>query len=800
MRVNFTDRGSPPRPELSSVALCAFILWVCTAITLLYGHTWDITICIAVSSAGIVIALIAVWFLVARAQGRQKIICICFIGFAVGVACGAFQSGKLHYQQQCVMQQKTYEQDVQILSDPLSNEFGQSCYAVSLHAPYAHYKIYLPPDSHLMTWDYVHLYGSVQQIPSKVEESAWNKGYIGCVYARSVEHIAHPGVYEYISHQRKSALHLFADVKEENHIQETYSDGVMVLQAIVCGWRADLFQSDAYENVKSVGLAHLVAVSGAHLVLMSGFLAWMLRTCRVSKKVTIIVQIVFISSFIIFTGAPLSVLRASTMTACALLSFFAKRRTAQMHALGFCVALLICINPQNALSISFALSAAATAGILLFSRYFEAWFLCITKHHAQKICSIVAMTCAATMFTLPISSSTFSQLPLISPLSNIIATPFFSLLCSGGLVAIIIQGISVLIAPVSFLHSFAMNLVYVLTVCAHAFLQIIDALSKIPYACIPFTMSLEQGIVCIVACAVALLILWPRPHRGHGIGICMSAVIGAVVCIFILPVFNPVQIVALDVGQGDAILLQSNNHAILVDAGKPHAGVIAGLARHHVTRLDAVIISHHDDDHYGGITEVLRCVPVQRVYIAKGTRECSCASCKKLMRAVERSHVQTLSVGDTFTCGHIRGNVLAPAVFHDKGGNQDSLVLSVELSGSKFSLFDTTQSGKTWHALLTGDAESETLKDVVYGQKMHSIDILKVGHHGSRVSLDDDLVRYLSPTVSLISVGEGNRYGHPHEQTLNRLFQCGSYIGRTDEHGDISCVCDGSHMRITTQR
>lgn len=794
----------PERPEVSLSLLFALVLWVSTALVLVQARTWDMLTCIAVCCLCAVCSAVCAFLAAFKYEGVCRIALVCAIGTLIGCSCGSIQVCTLHSQHEDVRQRHAYEHTLRVVSDPVSGEFGQSCYAKNVDGAGELVRVNLPADSDVLTWDAIHVFGTVKDPKAQAEESFWKKGCIGSINAREVVVLDRHGITGVVTDARISAMHLFDEATCDSD-RESQSDdldsGAALMKAIVCGWRSDLFKMETYEDVKAVGLTHLVAVSGSHLVLTAGFFATVLQCLGLSKRFVVIAQAVFIGLFIVFTGAPISVLRASAMAMCALMSFFAQRRPARAHALGICASVMIVVNPQNALSISFALSAAATAGIVLFARYMSSWVLQMQHGHGRAVADIVGMTCAATFFTIPISASEFSQFPLIAPVSNLVAAPFFTVLCSGGLVAVLMDGIAAGIscgvssfAAVASLtdamRAMSLHVAGIMCVIAEAFARIVERVSMVPYACVPVSISLPVGIALVFVTSVVLLMWWPLPSRKRVRFVASSATLALVVFLFVVPWFNPQRIVALDVGQGDAILLQDGGHAVLIDTGKPRSGVVAGLARHHVRCLDAVVLTHHDDDHYGAVSEVIRTVRTKRVFVAQDAMSCSCNGCEAMMKSASRANVSGLSAGDSFNVGRMRCSVVAPQRFCEEGGNQDSLIVLVRAPRAQ----------ATWTALLVGDAEDKTIAELLANGSVGKVDIYKVGHHGSRVAIDDEVARSLDPSISLISVGGGNRYGHPNQECIERLLRTGSRVGRTDEHGDISCVLEDTRIRVQFQR
>ena len=188
-----------------------------------------------------------------------------------------------------------------------------------------------------------------------------------------------------------------------------------------------------------------------------------------------------------------------------------------------------------------------------------------------------------------------------------------------------------------------------------------------------------------------------------------------------------------------------------------------------------MIISHADDDHCGSLQALDGVVAIDSVLVAQDAVTCDCESCESLIKSassvVGSANIEPLAVGDTIACGDFSLKVIWPHGFSDEGG--------------------------TWTALFCGDAESEQLKEMIDEGTLGDIDIYKVGHHGSKAALTESIVEAIRPETSLVSVGEGNRYGHPAAQTLSLLDNVGSHVFRTDEMGNVSCEFSNDGIRVT---
>ena len=253
----------------------------------------------------------------------------------------------------------------------------------------------------------------------------------------------------------------------------------------------------------------------------------------------------------------------------------------------------------------------------------------------------------------------------------------------------------------------------------------------------------------------------------------------------------------LDVGQGDAFLVKSEGATMLIDTGNQPKKLYAGLARHGVQHLDAVVISHADDDHCGCLADLRGVVDVEEVYVARGMDELGTGKSQGLIKDAEsvarEDEVKELSTGDSISLGAVSFTVLSPSALEDEGGNEDSLCLIGES--------DLNRDGKTeWRMLFAGDAETNVLDNLANKSALNDIDILKVSHHGSKGSLDDKVLSVMKPEIALISVGERNRYGHPAPNTLDLLAESDVQVFRSDTQGDVVCSLTMENIAVTAMK
>jgi len=248
----------------------------------------------------------------------------------------------------------------------------------------------------------------------------------------------------------------------------------------------------------------------------------------------------------------------------------------------------------------------------------------------------------------------------------------------------------------------------------------------------------------------------------------------------------PLQIVFLDVGQGDAVLLRTAEGAVLIDAGTEESEELLCLRLESlgIKRLSLAIFTHFDEDHIGGADGVLQRFPTDRIWIGGAAADNGVSH--RLLAVAERTGTEVVRVcnGDFFSMEDLFLYVLAPAAHSQTAGNEGSLVIHLRYGKIK--------------ALFMGDATTEQEASLVdyYGRSQLSADLCKVAHHGSNTSTSELFLQTVQPRYAVISCGADNSYGHPTGSVLARLRAHGSIVLRTDLQGEITFVCDGETLSL----
>lgn len=576
---------------------------------------------------------------------------------------------------------------------------------------------------------------------------------------------------------RKRAIDLFA---------QHCGGSTGILQALVCGFRPTIRDDGTYDEFKTCGIAHIVAVSGAHLAIVAMLLLALLKLMRLPRMMTVAIEVAFLLMYLVFAGIPISAVRAVVMVVLSMTSFLARRRAFSLNSLAVCMLVFIIASPGVSVSISFFLSAGSVLGISVFAPLFKGLLTTQSETVSAVVTDPLSLTLASNVMTLPASAALFSQLSLIAPMANIVVAPLFSLACIAGLACVLI---GLLIAP---LAGAFMGLA---ALCVMPLACSVDIMSKMPYACIAVAPPFE--LMAALSCALAAA-LWLGWYRLRGRLLKSAVPLLAIICaiLVIIPADHGNRISMLDVGQGDSFLIESAGSAVLVDTGNKDTLLREAIAQREIRHLDGVIITHPDSDHCESLASLLGYVNVDRIFVARDLLDCGCGHCAELVDAVGRAgpgKVTGLDVGDSLRVGNFTLEVIWPYAFQDGGGNGDSLTLLATCDADADGIPDM-------RALFCGDAESEQLKEMARLGTLRDLDILKVGHHGSRAALTDELVDVMTPRIALIGVGAKNRYGHPNEETLEHLERSDAVVYRSDLHGSVDVSVFADEMRIVCEK
>lgn len=557
-------------------------------------------------------------------------------------------------------------------------------------------------------------------------------------------------------------------------------------EGIVLGDRRRLLGTDTEEDFRVLGLTHLVAVSGSHLALACGAVAFLGGLLKVRKRPLVVATVLAGAAYALVTGLAYSALRSLLMLAVVGVGQLAGRRTDGVASLAVAIIAVLVLEPWSVFDIGLQLSALAVAGLLLFGSLVDAWMTAGLRGVWRAVSATLALTLVAQFATLPVMAGSFGAVSLLAPVANALAGAPVSLALLLGLSGAIVSGAAPAVEEAALKTAAAV--LEATAWCARG-------LATLPGAAMPVDSGwLIPALTLVVA--AALWVTWPQPRDARAGARTRAAVLGLSVALALgpAPAGSP-SIVMLDVGQGDAILVRDRGRAMLVDTGADGLALKKALARHGIRRIDVLVLTHAHADHTAGgaglvgVTEVgwmgVPGIERERAQYPGAPRDFLPGDSG--WRGPEGAVVPLLA-GDSWTVGRLRVQVAWPVAGlpEDTATNNTSVVLYVSMGE-----FD---------AVLTGDAEGEVQEAMRAGGAMRDVEVLKVPHHGSVNGLTEAGLAGWAPALALISVGQDNDFGHPSPSTLAMLKAAGVQALRTDAVGDV-CVEIGEHgYRTTTGR
>lgn len=581
--------------------------------------------------------------------------------------------------------------------------------------------------------------------------------------------------------------------------------------AMAIGLR-DLVPREVATDFRDSGLSHVVAISGWHITLIGGMVTSMLG--GLSRRRRSAVVLVVIAAYAILAGASPSILRAAVMASVVLIARESGRRGGAQAALSLTVLALLFVEPATINDAGFQLSAVATAGLLAWASPLRDW---VAKRLPRAtpgwLLEALGVSLAAQAATLPLVLLDFERVSLVAPLANLVIAPLVApsmlltviALAIGGLIGL---GVPALVfAPLTLICALGIG----------AMVQIADLSASVPFA----TLDVPAPLNYVAAAATASVVLFIARHRKaagedraeqkqperSAPSRRLIGAAGAVSLCLLLVVVNGsrpdgrLHVTVLDVGQGDAILLQGPaGGRMLIDAGPDPDRLMVLLDQRIPTwdrRIDTVVLTHPHEDHVAGLALLLT---RYRIGAIAETGMPGPGSSDAAYRAALAAHgraTRVVAAGDTIWLDGIRllvdwplpGSVPASPPDSGKEINDTSVVLELHFGARDMLFSGDAEEGVDPMLLAAGLAE----------RVGPQLDVLKVAHHGSRTATTVTLVEALQPRIAVISVGVDNDYGHPTPETLARLDAAGAKTYRTDLDGSISISTDGSDLLVATE-
>ena len=523
------------------------------------------------------------------------------------------------------------------------------------------------------------------------------------------------------------------------------------LYAFILG-KSYYIDSDILNNYKINGVTHLFALSGLHVSMFSNILIYIFNKLRLNEKLSCLLTSIFLLFFAFIASFTPSILRAVLFFILSSINkiyyFYVKPK----YLLYIVFSLLVFINPYYIYDTGFILSFSISFFILLFNENYKI---------KNNILSILVISILSLFSSLPIVINMSYEINILGFINNIFFIPF----------------VTYLVFPLSIIVVFVDKLSFLLDI----LISIMEYISKISVNILNLKLYFSRLNLLYVFLYYVLLILVVKRVRVRKIFILFI-----IFLYFKCYIDRNDYIYYIDVGQGDSILfVDKNKNSILIDTGgKVNSknnlmknNVIPFFKSIGLKRIDYLVLTHGDYDHMGEAVNLVNNFKVKKVIFNCGnfnTLETELIKLLKIKKIKYYSCIKELNIDNN------KLYFLQTKEYDNE--NDNSNVIYTELDGYKF--------------MFMGDSGVEKEKDILNKYNISGIDVLKIGHHGSKTSSSKEFINEINPNYSIISVGKNNRYGHPNKEVLNNLSD--SKIYRTDQDGSIMFNIKKNKLRIET--
>ena len=512
-----------------------------------------------------------------------------------------------------------------------------------------------------------------------------------------------------------------------------------------------LLSQEVKRSYQENGISHLFAISGMHISLLVNILKKLLKKSSEKSQYKVIscILIVYLSLVGLSSSIVRGILFYELFTLNQIHYFYIKKSNLFLLTLSFA----LIISPSYIWDIGFWYSYTISFSLIMCSKYLES---------KQQLFSLLKVSTLSFMASTPITLYQSYQINLLSIIYNLFYVP---------LVSYIIFPLSILtsiIKPLEILFNFFTNILEK----SSLYISHIS-IGKLTFKKLPFIIYIIYFI---------LVILLVTLHKKEILIIFISLLIFH----YSLPYFDPSTYVKfLDVEQGDSLLIHTKKQNIIIDTGGKSSqdGTIfyqytqPELKKDGIKKINTLIISHGDYDHMGEAINLVENFKVEKVIFNCGTYN---NLEKELIKVLDKKKIKYYSCIKELNIDKNKLYFLQTKEYDNE--NDNSNVIYTEINGYKF--------------MLMGDASSTTEKEILSKYNLPDIDVLKVGHHGSKTSSSKEFMNEINPKYSIISVGKNNRYGHPNKEVLENLKN--SKIYRTDEDGSIMFKVKNNKLKIET--
>ena len=537
--------------------------------------------------------------------------------------------------------------------------------------------------------------------------------------------------------------------KVKNYLNKRIANNTY-LSLFILGDKTNL-DSDIYNNYQNIGVAHLLAISGLHLSIILLFLNKILFFITKRIKLFIIVSFLLIYAYII--NYPPSFLRVLLFYSLSFINQEYYLNINRIQLLFLTAIILLFINPFYFFDIGFIFSFSTVFGIMISSKYL----------HYSYFKNLLLISLISFVFTFPIVVNLNYEINLITFLANLILVPL----------------ISFIIYPMTLISLIIPIIDKLLNILIIVMESITSILSMITFTKI-IIPKLTPLFIIIYYITIILLIYFNKTKLFWILPLLVT------IYTFISICRTNLSIIFFEVGQGDSsiIITPHLNSITMIDTGgivksnyHPSNNIMTYFKSIGISKINNLIITHGDYDHMGEARNIVNNFKVEKVIFNCGPYN---DLEQELIKVLNKKKIKYYSCIKELNIDKNKLYFLQTKEYDNE--NDNSNVIYTELNNYKF--------------MFMGDASINTEKEILNKYNLPDIDVVKVGHHGSKTSSSNEFINEINPKYSIISVGKNNRYGHPNKEALNNLEK--SRIYRTDEDGSIMFKIENNKLKIET--
>ena len=549
------------------------------------------------------------------------------------------------------------------------------------------------------------------------------------------------------------------------------SDAAGLVAGLTIGERS-LLSEEVEIQMKTLSLTHLVAVSGANLAIVVGAVYFLLAGLGFRRNLRYLIALIAMVSYVLLVGPESSVIRAATMALFVMVGLWLGRGSTPLNSLSLAIIVLLAFDPALSKDIGFALSAFATAGLLILAEPMFGW---LRRYLPDFLALGIAASFSAQLFTTPVLLILQPSIPVYSVLANLIVEPVVAPVTILGILSVIASGFSIPLAG---------GISYLASVFANWIVLVSGELASWPSARVHFVngsygILLVGLIVALVALSLGALRRIAIPLRAMAATLTLVAISWSATDVLRFENFaGDFTLLACDVGQGDALVFQDSGVVAVIDVGPDDQAIDQCLRSASISHIDLLILTHFDADHVAGIRGALDNRSVGLALISGFEDD------RPLVRVVEkqlsarRIEVMVGRAGLSGQIGRYNWKILQPSFDASEAGDSNDASLVAAIWNSENSVLALGDLGKGAQLRLLRNAMPDLS---LLRQKRLT---LKVAHHGS-ADQSAELMDYLRAEYAIFSVGN-NDYGHPTDKALSMAAFSGAQILRTDLHGPLA--------------